>query len=102
MKIPKKEAAIVKAAALRYNAAEDTAPRVVAKGLRKVAEQIIAIAKENNIPIREEPDLVEMLLKVDVDSEIPEELYRVVAEILAFLYRTERKWSAMSASRPMG
>ena len=91
---------ILKAAALRYNSAEDSAPKVVAKGTRKIAEQIIAIARENNIPVRDDPDLVELLMKVEIDEDIPEELYRVVAEILAFIYRANRKWDALSGTGP--
>lgn len=100
MKTGKKDESILKAVALRYNTAEDGAPKVVAKGMRRIAEQIIAIARENNIPVRDEPDLVELLMKVEIDEEIPEDLYLVVAEILAFIYRANRKWDAHSGLRP--
>ena len=76
-----------KATALKYNSQTDSAPVVKAKGMGIIADRIIEIAKENNIPIKEDPDLVEILMQIDVDKEIPPELYKVVAEILAFVYR---------------
>lgn len=78
---------IKKAAALRYEEEKDIAPRVVASGRGKIAERIVEIAKEYGIPLYEDPDLVELLLKVEVGSEIPPELYKAVAEVLAFVYR---------------
>lgn len=76
-----------KAVAVRYDAKEDAAPRVVAKGDRLLAERIIEIARESNVPIHEDPDLVAVLSTLDVEREIPEVLYRAVAEVLAFVYR---------------
>ncbi|MDQ1316402.1 MAG: flagellar biosynthesis protein [Candidatus Poribacteria bacterium] len=76
-----------KATALKYNSQTDSAPVVKAKGMGIIADRIIEIAKENNVPTREDPDLVELLMQIDVDKEIPPELYKVVAEILAFVYR---------------
>ncbi|KUK13869.1 MAG: FlhB-like flagellar biosynthesis protein [Synergistetes bacterium] len=76
-----------KAAALKYNEEEDRAPKVVASGRGRIAEKIVEIAKEYNIPIYEDPDLVELLLKVDIGEEIPPELYKAVAEVLAFIYK---------------
>jgi len=81
-----------KAAALAYDQARDEAPRVVAKGAGSLAEKIIEVARQHNIPIREDPDLIEVLMRVDIQQEIPPELYRVVAEILAFLYRLNNRW----------
>ncbi len=78
---------VKKAAALKYNEREDNAPRVVASGKGKIAEKIIEIAREYDIPIYEDPDLVELLLKVDIGEEIPPELYKAVAEVLAFIYK---------------
>lgn len=76
-----------KAVVLRYDVEEDRAPRVVAKGNRLLAERIIEIAQENDIPIHEDPDLVAVLSKLDIEREIPEALYRAVAEVLAYVYR---------------
>lgn len=80
------------AVALRYRPEEDGAPKVVAGGRGAIAEQIIRIAEECGIPIHEDPSLVEVLSKLDLGAEIPSELYRVVAEVLAFVYRMDRGW----------
>ncbi|MBL7190155.1 EscU/YscU/HrcU family type III secretion system export apparatus switch protein [bacterium] len=71
---------------------EDPAPKVAAKGKGLIAERIIELAKENDIPIKEDPDLVEILMKLDLNQFIPEELYQVVAEVLAFVYRMSGKY----------
>lgn len=81
----------LKAAALRYDPARDAAPRLVAKGRGALARRIIDIAREHNIPLYRDADLLELLLALNIEQEIPEELYQVVAEILAFLYRTNRR-----------
>ncbi len=74
------------AAALRYDRGKESAPRLVAKGKGAVAERILEIARHNGIPIREDRELVQMLSSLDLYQEIPAELYKAVAEILAFLY----------------
>ena len=79
------------AAALAYDHERDRAPKVVAAGSGKLAEQIIALAKENNIPTYEDPVLVACLQALDVGAEIPPELYRVVAEVLAYVYRVSQR-----------
>tara|TARA_Y100000031_G_C8013752_1_gene289304 strand:- start:319 stop:615 length:297 start_codon:yes stop_codon:yes gene_type:complete len=80
------------AAALGYDTEKDDAPKLLAKGSGELADRIIALAKEHNIPIREDPDLVAVLAKLDLGQEIPPELYRVVAELLAFIYRVNNRW----------
>jgi flagellar biosynthesis protein len=82
---------IRKAVALRYKAYQDNAPVVVAKGKALMAEKIIEVAKRHNIPIHEDVDLVALLSKVDIMEEIPPELYKVVAEILSYLYTLNKK-----------
>ncbi len=79
-----------RAAALRYDAEKDRAPRVVAKGSGKVAEKIIELARKHGIPLREDPVLIEILSQLDLQQEIPPAVYSVVAEILAFIYRLNR------------
>ncbi len=79
-----------KAVALKYKRYIDNAPKVVAKGKGEVAKRIIEVAKENNIPITEDAELVEMLIKLDLYEEIPENLYKVVAEIFAFIYKLKK------------
>lgn len=75
-----------KAVALKYQPESDRAPRVIAKGQGKVAEKIIEIARQHNIHIHNDPDLIEVLSRLDLNAEIPPELYVVVAELLAFIY----------------
>ena len=81
-----------KAVALTYKPEDDQAPKVSAKGAGNIAERILALAKEHGIPIKEDPDLVEILAKLEVNQEIPPELYTVVAEVLAFVHRSNEKW----------
>ena len=59
--------------------------------IRKIANRIIDLAKEHDIPIKEDPDLIEILSKVEVDQEIPPNLYKAVAEIFSFLYKITKK-----------
>jgi flagellar biosynthesis protein len=75
------------AVSLRYDALTSTAPKVTAKGKGQIAENIIALAHEHNIPVQQDPDLIEVLSQVDVDQEIPPAVYQVVAELLAFVYQ---------------
>ena len=76
-----------KAVALRYDMDSDAAPRVVAKGHHELAERIIALAEAHGVTVYEDPDLVGLLAQLDFGDEIPESLYRAVAEVLAFVYR---------------
>jgi flagellar biosynthesis protein len=75
------------AVALRYRTHADHAPRVVAKGEGYIARKIKEIARAHGIPIRRDDDLVELLAQVDIDREIPPELYAAVAEVLSWIYR---------------
>jgi flagellar biosynthesis protein len=79
------------AVALRYQAGLMEAPTVIAKGKGYIAENILKQAKEHHIPVQEDPSLVEVLGKLDLNQQIPPELYQVVAEILAFVYRLDRE-----------
>ncbi|MEB1810070.1 MAG: EscU/YscU/HrcU family type III secretion system export apparatus switch protein [Bacillaceae bacterium] len=78
------------AIALSYNETLDEAPRVKAKGKGFVAEEIIARAKEHHIPIQEDPSLVELLSQLEINETIPTELFEVVAEVFAFIYRIDK------------
>ena len=80
------------AVALKYDAATENAPKVIAKGRGLVAEKIIALAREQGIPMREDPDLIQMLTQIDLDQEIPPSLYKIVAELLAFVYRLNQNY----------
>lgn len=80
-----------KAVALGYNAKKDNAPKILATGSGEVAKNIINLAKSHNIPIKEDADLVEVLSKVDLNQEVPPNLYKAVAEIFSFLYKMTNK-----------
>ena len=82
-----------KAVALGYNRSQDNAPKVLASGAGEIANKIISLAKEHDIPIKEDTDLIEILSKVEVDQEIPPNLYKAVAEIFSFLYKITNKKS---------
>ncbi len=85
LRIKRKEAV-----ALSYDVSKDLAPKVVAKGKGEVADNILEKAKEFNIPIQEDPTLVELLGQLEINEKIPEELYQAVAEIFAFIYRIDK------------
>jgi len=78
----KKEIAV----GLKYNAEKDNAPRVKVKGRGEIAKRIIEIAKTNNVPIYKDEVLVEILNNIEIDYEIPEFLFKIVAEIYAYTY----------------
>jgi len=80
-----------KAVALTYRPGKDDAPKVTASGRGKVAERIIETAREYGIPVKDDPDLVEVLSKLDIEEEIPPGVYVVVAELLAFAYSVNGK-----------
>ena len=79
-----------RAVALRYDAAKEQAPRIVATGSGLIAQRIIEIAREQGVVIHEDADLTQALAALDLGMEIPEQLYRAVAEVLAFVYRINR------------
>lgn len=80
-----------KAAAVRYDADQDAAPRVLAKGEDLIADRIVEIAREADIPIVEDAALVSALLVLELGEEIPPELYRSVAKVLSFLYSLDKR-----------
>lgn len=80
-----------KAVALKYDAATNTAPKVVAKGKGHVAEKMLTAAKSNAVPVYQNKSLVNMLMALEIDREIPAELYTTVAEVLAYVYRIDKR-----------
>ncbi len=88
MKSPEHDAR--KAVALAYKEGQ-FAPQVVAKGRGITAEAIIAFAKESGVHVHESPEMVSLLMQVDLDRFIPPELYMAVAELLAWIYRLENR-----------
>ncbi len=83
------------AVALGYDGGTMNAPQVIASGRGYVAEKIVEMAGEYSIPVKRDPVLAEALSQLDLGTEIPPELYQVVAEILAFIMETDRKAARM-------
>ena len=83
---------VQKAVALSYDDKQDSAPKVVAKGKGEIANNIIKIAKANDLPIRKDEDLVELLSKIDIDREVPPQMYKAVAEIFSYIYDLSNKY----------
>ena len=80
-----------RAIALRYADADDV-PRIVASGAGELAKRILQLAKENNVPVQEDESLADMLAKLEVGASISPESYKLIAEILSFLYHTDKQW----------
>jgi len=80
-----------KAVALKYEATKNSAPQVVAKGEGKSAQNIIKLAKEHDVPLKKDENLVELLSKVELDAEVPPQMYKAVAEIFSFLYKLNKE-----------
>ena len=81
------------AVALHYDG--ENAPRVTAKGRGELAERILKAAEASDIPLQEDPELAAILAQVPLGNEIPENLYRAIAEVIAFAY-------LLSGKRPPG
>lgn len=82
--------------ALQYQRRHDPAPKVVAKGEGDVALKILELAREHGVAVQEDPDLVQLLSAVELETQIPVEAFVAVAEILAFIYRTKNGSPATS------
>ncbi len=80
-----------KAVALKYNAESDSAPKVIASGKGELAARIIQKAKEYNVPIFSNPELASSLIDLDLDQEIPAQLYQAVADVFVWLMKNESK-----------
>ena len=83
------------AVALSFNPTDGGAPKVLAKGQGKIAENILEQAKMHDIPIQEDRSLVQLLGQLDLNESIPEELYQAVAEVFAFIYRLDRTYDGV-------
>jgi len=80
------------AVAIQYDRETDSAPKVVAKGKGLVAEQIMAVAQSQAVPLYKNKALSNMLMAVELDREIPPALYKAVAEVLAYIYRLDQNF----------
>lgn len=79
------------AIALTYQKSNNAAPKVVAKGTGFMAEKIMSTAKQNSVPVYQNKTLASMLMAVELDREIPPELFQAVAEVLAYIYYIDKK-----------
>lgn len=86
-----KKKRIKRAAALSYEKETDAAPRLVAKGRGVIAEKMIALATDHEVPLYEDRELVQILEAMDLNTEIPPKLYQAIAEVLVFIYKLNRK-----------
>ena len=83
----------LQAAALQYDQERHEAPVIIAKGSSAVAERIIALAKKHDIPLQRDPELLQILMKLEINQEIPENVFHAVAEVLAMVYKANRNYS---------
>lgn len=81
------------AVVIRYDKDQDSAPRVTAKGRGYVAEHIINLGKQHAVPLYQNKTLASMLMAIELDKEIPPELYSAIAEVLAYIYRLDQRMS---------
>ena len=85
-----KDKAKLKTVVLKYDVDKSKAPKITGFGKGQIAEKILKVAEENRVPFYEDPSLVELLSKLDINSEIPPALYTIVAEVLSFVYKLDR------------
>ena len=95
----KKPAPQQEAVALRYDKNKEDAPRVIAKGKGFVAEQLIAIARRHAVPVYQNQSVTQLLMAVELDREIPPEMYQAVASVLAYVYRLDGKAGEKAGAR---
>ncbi len=91
-----------KAVALKYEPERDVAPRVIAKGRGHVAEHILATAQKNTIPVYQNKTLVNMLMALEIDREIPPELYKAIAEVMAYVYKMDKSKERSKNDKRLG
>jgi flagellar biosynthesis protein len=93
------DAEVTEVAALSYDENAGGAPKVVAKGRGSIADKILELASDNDIPIHRDPTLISVLSALEVGAEIPPDLYGVIAEVLAWAYHTDRAAASMRGRR---
>lgn len=81
------ERTLPEAVGLRYDPDQEGAPRVVARGRGETAARILALAEEHGVPVRRDPDLLQLLAGARLGEEVPDDLYTAVAHVIAFLWR---------------
>ncbi|NIK10772.1 EscU/YscU/HrcU family type III secretion system export apparatus switch protein [Alkalibacillus sp. S2W] len=80
------------AMALSYNEASDDAPEIVAKGKGLVADEILERATDHDVPVYEDPALMNLMSELNINEKIPEDLYQAVAEVFVFIYQLDKKY----------
>ena len=90
-----------KAVALKYEAERDLAPKVIAKGRGHVAEHILETAQKHSVPVYQDKTLVNMLMALEIDREIPPELYKAIAEVMAYVYKMDKSHGQAKALREL-
>ena len=81
------------AIALSYQSEQASAPKVVAKGKGFIADKILEKANDHHIPVQEDASLIALLSELNINEQIPEELYHVVAEVFAFIYKSDQQYN---------
>ncbi|MBS2968968.1 EscU/YscU/HrcU family type III secretion system export apparatus switch protein [Metabacillus sp. KIGAM252] len=84
-----KDRELRKAIALKYEGEGGRAPKVTAKGQGLIADEILSRAREAGVPVKEDASLAALLQSLEIHQEIPEDLYAVVAEIFAYIYKLD-------------
>ena len=95
----KKQTSVPEAVAIRYDRERENAPRVVAKGRGIVAQQLTAIAKKHAVPVYQNQSVTQLLMAVELDREIPPELYQAIANVLAYVYRLDGRAAGKAGKR---
>ena len=90
---------VPEAVAIRYDRERENAPRVVAKGRGAIAQQLMAIAKKHAVPVYQNQTVTQLLMAVELDREIPPELYQAVANVLAYVYRLDGRAAEKTGKR---
>ena len=80
----------LKSVAVKYDINKDKAPKILAIGRGRVAQMILELAEEHKVPLVEDDTLVQLLSKLEINTEIPPQLYTVIAEILAYVYQLDK------------
>lgn len=88
----RKKSSGLSATVIRYDENQDKAPTIVAQGKGQMATQIIELARKNNIPMQEDPMLIQNLIDMDLGENIPPQLYAVIAEILLMVEELEKEY----------
>jgi flagellar biosynthesis protein len=94
-----KVAPVQEAVALRYSKDKEDAPRVVAKGRGFVAQQLLAVARRHAVPVYQNQAVTNLLMAVELDREIPPDLYQAVANVLAYVYRMDGRAAERANTR---